>query len=64
MYDCGHKPKKIFLKKTDIVLFAIYKQWKKSDSKLCFDCWNEKRKKDFLNECSEFMDKCCKGKVK
>ena len=47
MYDCGHKPKKIFLKKTDLVLYTIYEQWKNSDSKFCFDCWNEIRKKNF-----------------
>jgi len=54
-YECGHKPKPIFLKKTDIVFYEIYKQWKESGSKLCFDCWNEIRKKEFLKECSDFM---------
>ena len=49
-YKCGHKPKKIFIKKNDLVLYLIYKQWKESDSDLCFDCWNKKRKKEFLKK--------------
>jgi hypothetical protein len=45
MYSCGHEVKPIFIKNNDIVGFTLYKQWKKSDSKLCFNCWNEQRKK-------------------
>ena len=57
MYECGHEPKKIFLKKTDIVLYALHRQWKESDSKLCFDCWNKKRRKEFLETCKKVLDK-------
>ena len=57
MYSCGHKPKKIFLKKTDIVLYSIYQQWKKSDSNLCFNCWNEKRKKEFIELSLKVLNK-------
>jgi len=56
MYECGHEPRKIFLKKTDVVWYHLYNQWKKSDSKLCFDCWNKKRKKDFLGKCKKVFD--------
>jgi len=56
MYECGHEPRKIFLKKTDVVWYHLYNQWKKSDSKLCFDCWNKKRKKDFLGKCKKVVE--------
>jgi len=54
-YECEHESKKIFLKKTDLVLYTIYEQWKNSDSKLCFDCWNKKRRKEFLDEEKEYF---------
>ena len=54
-YQCGHLIKPIFIKKS-IVEYALYNQWKDSKSKLCFDCWNKKRKDEFLKHCGRVLD--------
>jgi len=46
-YTCGHEVKPVFTK-NNIVHFHLYKMWKDSKSKLCFNCWNESNKKEFL----------------
>lgn len=48
MYSCKHEIKPIFFKDNDIVWYSLYQQWKESGSKLCFDCWNKKRKEEFI----------------
>ncbi len=53
VYSCGHKPKNIFIKKNDIVLYTLVNQWQDSGSDLCFDCWNKKRKKEFETDDDE-----------
>ena len=63
MYDCGHKPKKIFIKKCDLVLFTIYNQWKESDSKLCFNCWNKLRRKMFIEQSLEVLERSKKENI-
>lgn len=55
MYECGHKPKKISIKKNDLISYIVYNQWKESGSALCFDCWNKKRKKEFLRMSKEIL---------
>jgi hypothetical protein len=60
-YQCGHQIKPVFIKK-DIVQFSLYRQWKESGSKLCFKCWDEKRKKEFLKLSRKVLDENKKSK--
>jgi len=56
VYSCGHKPKKIFIKKNDIVFLFLYNQWKEVGTELCFDCWNNKRRKRFLQKSKKLLE--------
>ena len=54
-YQCGHLVKPVFIKK-NIVQYNLYRMWKESDSKLCFNCWNEENKNEFLKLSKKVLD--------